>query len=128
MMYEELAKKLLLRALQEVKDVGPVAPHTGICRNTRLIVIEALKDLYREGEVTDEEGCEVFDSYDRLQTKTMCEWPKYNGDVLFPIPGGELEYMRGKIEQRMWHRDTEYGALRWELLNWMIGKLEGRHE
>lgn len=49
-------------------------------------------------------------------------WPKYSGDQTFPIPGGYVAYQSAAWSTAMW--SGEYGALRKELLNFMIEQLE----
>lgn len=54
-------------------------------------------------------------------------WPKYSGTKDFPIrspfPGlTEIEIYHNC--SNLWDRSTEYGALRWELLEFCIAQLE----
>lgn len=49
-------------------------------------------------------------------------WPKYSGDVVYPIPGSYQAYRFAKKYGSMW--SGEYGKLRKELLNFMIEQLE----
>lgn len=52
-------------------------------------------------------------------------WPKYSGLKYFPIPDNcrfpEDAYLNNKA---FWDRNTSYGALRWELLEFCIDQLE----
>lgn len=128
-MYEELAKKLLLRALQEIRDVGPVQNNAGICSNADAIIEDLTEDMYLEEQLEDIDAIDnVSLACENLRDETIEQWPKYNGNKAYPVQGGGEEYSDAQLEMRLWNRDTEYGALRWELLNWMIGTLEGRHE
>ena len=60
------------------------------------------------------------------------EWPKGTGCNAFPIPGkGSLNfvpsissYENASTQRKMWTRSTRYGALRWELLHWLIEQCE----
>lgn len=51
-------------------------------------------------------------------------WPKYSGSIVFPIPGGMLAYNEAKLNDTLWDLNTEYGQLRWELLEWLIEELQ----
>ena len=52
-------------------------------------------------------------------------WPKYSGDIEYPVPHPELlpkiAYYKTRGEH-MW--DDEYGANRMELLDWLIEQLD----
>lgn len=60
----------------------------------------------------------------------MCEWPKRSDCRVNPVPQKEgvrcpslaqMEYMRLRENNRsLWDANTEYGRLRWELLDWLI--------
>ena len=57
--------------------------------------------------------------------RLMKDWPKHSGITEFPIcaygvdPIGEFAACMD-----MWNQKTPYGQLRWELLEWLIEKLE----
>lgn len=65
-----------------------------------------------------------------LMKDAMCEWPKRSECRVYPVPQKEgiscasmaqMEYMRlREKELSLWDANTEYGALRWELLEWLI--------
>ena len=63
--------------------------------------------------------------------QTMTKWPKYSGDYDYPVPST----MEGRTPSQcfhdfhdklkdLWNRNTEYGALRWELLDWLTKQPE----
>lgn len=47
-------------------------------------------------------------------------WPKHSEDSGFPIPGGGDAYHEHQIKDAQWNTDSEYGRLRFELLDWII--------
>ena len=58
----------------------------------------------------------------------MVQWPKYSGSYDYPVPSVDegrtpCQCFHGNIHN-LWDRDTEYGALRWELLEWLIEQPE----
>ena len=63
-----------------------------------------------------------------LVRQTMTKWPKYSGEYEYPVPST----IEGRTPCQcfhenlfgLWDRDTEYGALRWELLNWLVEQPE----
>lgn len=59
-------------------------------------------------------------------------WPGSSGHANFPVPANrtdtsptaaQVKYVKSNTKQ-MWDRDTEYGQLRWELLEWLIEELQ----
>lgn len=117
-------KKLLLDALKQVSSKGPRKIDIGICTNVEEIVESklAIEDLER---CTIKEFCEVLELMQDLMTK----WPKFSGDEEYPIPGGRDAYLVAKWDKTLWARyEHEYGALRWELLDWLIETLEKDNE
>ena len=57
--------------------------------------------------------------------RLMKDWPKHSGVTEFPICAYGINPMKeftGCID--MWNQDNPYGQLRWELLEWLINKLE----
>lgn len=93
------------RTLVRVRSTGPRQPHAGIC--------EALR--------TSGEYQSASDDVQRLMKiamrRAMMSWSKYSGDPVYPVPGGPDAYMENRDK---WLRLTEYGRLRWELLDWVI--------
>lgn len=62
---------------------------------------------------------------DELLSTLFKRWPKYSGLRHFPIPDicrhPEDAYHNNEA---FWDRNTSYGALRWELLEFCIAQLE----
>lgn len=100
----------LLEKLQELYTNGP-APHSyGIC--TQLTGLTGLERGYL--------------------LHLMQQWPGSSGHIYFPVPASrtntspgaaQIKYSKSSTKQ-MWHYNTEYGQLRWELLEWLIEELQ----
>lgn len=57
--------------------------------------------------------------------RLMKDWPKHSGVTEFPICAYGVSPMKEFTSCfDMWNPDTPYGQLRWELLEWLINKLE----
>jgi len=89
----------VLERLNQLKEFGPSNFGIGICPNIKIPTISLT---------------EFFES-----------WPKYSGRYVFPITikdfdAGDL-YVN-TINQ--WDKSTEYGQLRWELVDHMINEIE----
>lgn len=101
----------LLEKLQELHTNGPALHNYGICTQiTRHLTI-------REG---------------LYMLHLMQQWPGHSGSRNYPVPASrtdrsslaaQLKYAESSTKQ-MWDRDTEYGQLRWELLEWLIEELQ----
>lgn len=61
------------------------------------------------------------------------KWPKFSGNIDFPVPKKYLWVIEGDPENAfwttmadgdMWDRDTQYGRDRWELLDFLIQEKE----
>lgn len=114
----EFMKKWLLDALQSVRVGGPTHPNTGLCNNVRVAT--------GVGWLSDEWGCVA-----NWMREAYPKWPKYSGDLVFPVPGGANAYDFHMVHQpagSMWDRNTEYGQLRWGLLDFLIEQLESEIE
>lgn len=98
------ANKILLAGLIAVRDAGCNARH-GICCAT---------DVKVRG---------MIPTYDMLG-KLFVEWPKFSGNAAYPIEGNWLAYDLARVSATLWDRNTEYGQLRWELLEWLIEELQ----
>ena len=57
--------------------------------------------------------------------RLMEDWPKHSGVTEFPICAYGVDPMKEFVAcMDMWNQKTPYGQLRWELLEWLINKLE----
>lgn len=69
------------------------------------------------------------ENYARMKD-AMSEWPKCSDCRVYPVPIrnetpsaalAQMAYMRERENNRsLWDASTEYGRLRWELLDWLI--------
>lgn len=96
-----------------------------------ITLLEDLKSLHSQKQVPDNwnvDGiCVHLQYYNKDEFKMLAtSWPKYSGDSDYPVPGYYFIGANTEDEsQRMWDREvSDYAALRWELLEWCIEKLE----
>lgn len=93
----------ILDELKHLKENGPDNPWFGICDNTT----GRLNELFPR-------------------------WGKFSGDHVYPIPnpfGGSASDAFNHYEaDDMWNPDHPYGALRLELLDWLIETLEAEEK
>lgn len=101
----------LLEKLQELHTNGPAPYDHGICTQ-----------LSRHLTIRES----------RYMSHLMQQWPGRSGYAKFPVPANITDtshkaayhkYMESNTKQ-MWDRNTEYGQLRWELLEWLIEELQ----
>lgn len=62
--------------------------------------------------------------------EAISEWPKRSDCRVYPVPASngnqcpslaQMEYHRRRMDNKsLWDASTEYGALRYELLDWLI--------
>lgn len=101
----------LLEKLQELHTNGPKPYYIGICTqiSRHLTILES-----------------------RYMLHLMQQWPGSSGHIDYPVPASrtdtspkaaQVKYVKSNTKQ-MWDRDTEYGQLRWELLEWLIEELQ----
>ena len=99
----------LLTALKQLRENGPKDRDEGIC---------AQFDLY--GLYSSQEQMRRF----KASFKT---WPHYSGDHSFPVPSPDKSvdaiYAYFDESNDLWDRDTEYGRLRWDLLDHIIAEM-----
>lgn len=98
----------LLTALKQLRENGPYNRDAGIC---------AQFDLYG-----------LYSSEERQQFRASFKtWPHYSGGISFPVPStdGFTEAIDAYFDETndLWDRDTEYGRLRWDLLDHIIKEL-----
>lgn len=100
----------LLEKLQELHTNGPAPYNHSIC--TQLT-----------GLTSQERGYMLY---------IMRQWPERSGHIDLPVPASRTDtspksaqhkYMASDTK-KMWDRNTEYGQLRWELLEWLIEELQ----
>lgn len=98
-------------------------------------LLTALKQLCENGPNDRSAGiCWQFDSPELYSTAELRQykdsfktWPHYSGDISFPVPSpdGFTEAIDAYFDKSidLWDRNTEYGRLRWELLDHIIKEL-----
>ena len=112
--------QLMLDAALDIK-AGNFDKRYGICGNISRKVVNAMHVEYPEYVIDDEEI--IMDSW-RILKQAFYTWPKFSGDVDFPINdpfGIETAYnVYGQLPKWV----DEYGALRFELLDHVIDFLK----
>lgn len=101
----------ILDALVRVKDGEITYTDVGICGNTETLL------AMEYGEVIP------FNTYELLEVFSI-DWPKHSGGHLYPVPSpieGEHPMDAYDYTDNLW--DGEYGALRYELLDFLIDEL-----
>lgn len=98
----------LLTALKQLRENGPYDHSTGICY---------------QFDSTDLYSAEELQQY----TDSFKTWPHYSGDEGFPVPSPDksIEAIDAYFDNKgdLWDRDTEYGRLRWDLLDHIIAEI-----
>ena len=113
---KEITDEELLKALKVVRDTPAFQfPELGICAGV---------EMYYNGQGF------IFDSADGQELKhLMSLWPKFSGRAFYPVPSVDPSGSPDGIYHAcrdMWNQETEYGKLRWELLEFCIQRLEDR--
>lgn len=98
------ANKILLAELILVRDAGGNTDY-GICWSIDVTVRDMIPT-------------------DVMLEELFVKWPKFSGCTAYPIRGSWRAYDEAKLNDTLWDRDTDYGALRWELLEWLIEELQ----
>lgn len=71
---------------------------------------------------------DLYSAYERRQFRDSFKtWPHYSGDISFPVPSPDvqIEAIDAYFDNLgvLWDRDTEYGRLRWDLLDHIIKEM-----
>lgn len=113
-------------ALRRIRDEGPYYPAKGICANLE----HFLSEIFEEKDLCHDAAHEVRN----LMLYTARKWPKHSGCNTYPIPhpdwdraeSTETEYADAAntayacLKDDAWDRTKPYGALRGELLDFLI--------
>lgn len=97
----------MLCALNEIASRGPRFMYCGLCDN-----IYCMLEDY------------TYTISDNIMHKMFKMWPKFSGNIEYPIPGGRKAYTESYDNKTLWDKSSEYGQLRWELLDFMIETLQ----
>ena len=107
-------KKDILKNLKNIKTKGPTETLFGICTN-----------------VFPSEYYTKFNSDDMGVLYTLFgSWENFSGNFGYPIvdSGAIYKFSDAKIlyktTKNKWDKSTEYGQLRWELLDFLIDELQ----
>lgn len=105
-------QKHLLTALKEIKE-SPISTKHGICGNVNAWVYQER----RKGQIGDH----CFMSYSGELMDNISRWLTETGSTFtFHYPVGGAAQYRGEVETcTIWNNPK-----RWELLDWMINRLE----
>ena len=108
-----LTEKKILQALKAIHRNKKRRLNTiGICG--------AVKHYFEEGS-----DIIVTSKDQNVLHQLMKDWPKHSGVTEVPICAYGIDPMREFTScLNMWNQKTPYGQLRWELLEWLIEKLE----
>ena len=93
---------VLLEALKEIRDEGPVDTNLGICYSLYCLIDKIPS---------------VFESL-------VERWPQFSGDIAFPVSGAEV-YMKNRRRGTLWQGEQLY--LRMSLINFCIKELENKN-
>ena len=89
-----------------------------------LYKLRALRDRASRGEckvgICGELGVMCFDETDVFLQTVFAKWPHYNENNAYPIPGGFHAYHKARRKGTLWTKHSEYGRLRWDLLEYLI--------
>ena len=113
----------------------------GPCTDEKLLqIMEAIRDNpdFREDKMGICGGVDLYghsegwvfessDSYDLRYLMSL--WPKFSGKDFYPVPsttGGVDAHDAFHSCMECWNKNTEYGQLRWELLEFCIERLKDR--
>jgi hypothetical protein len=117
-------KNILLDALidiQRCEDAGTLDKGCGICGVVAAYTNQMVEEKIVEDRLTRAEQNQVMEHMRDL----FHLWPSFSGDTSFPVPScasdvepEDVYYHYGE-RYALWDRDTAYGRLRWELLDWM---------
>lgn len=105
----ELTSALLLEALKAVKEDSTLRCYSiGICC--------AVEHFFMR------KGIQLQECDGNTLRSIMRKWPKYSGRSYYPIPAVTEPdpYFEYHKHADLWSKKTEYGRLRWELLEFCI--------
>lgn len=106
-------KEIALRCAELDAEYGELfCPGVGICSN-----ITGIRPWFGLGRFEDR--CKAWQTL----KAAIARWPKHGGDMTYPVPGGEEAYDAARETDSHWDVNSEYGRLRFELLDWVIQEL-----
>lgn len=117
MNYNDL--KLVATALEQILQNGPDTEGVGLCSN--------LLDVCFELEPNHDIDTNIDITH--VLTKLVEHWPHHSQSTFTPVPGNKGQtpgetYRNAAMTGTLWSRQTEYGRLRWELLEYAVGEAQ----
>lgn len=110
-----LTNKKVLQALKAIRRSKKRRLATvGICGAVKLYLEESSRTIVT---IRDQD----------VLHRLMKDWPKHSGIAEFPVSTGVNPMKEFVSCVDMWNQDKPYGQLRWELLEWLINKLESEN-
>jgi hypothetical protein len=106
-----------LYVLEKIKNKRTFE-HAGICANVGIALKKHCIEEFERGLIAD------------WLTKLMSKWPKSSGELSTPVPEGAFPegfssyYEYASYYNTMWDATTEYGKLRFELLDFLISTVK----
>ena len=100
----------LLEALKKVQAGERPWPELGICENVRTTLEDELGSTLAESNLHTIE--EMFPL-----------WPNYAGDQAYPVEGSGALFGSVSSKRNRWNPEDDHGALRLDLLEWLIQEL-----
>lgn len=107
-------KGFILDRLLEIRERGPINYRAGICWN---VEYECLSNF--GGNIMF--GCPPARN---VVNELFIKFPNFSGVLAYPLPGGLDKYCDAVNSNTLWDKSSEYGQLRWELLDFMIDTLQ----
>lgn len=106
---------------------------------TEVMLLAALLDIKKEDNSESNYGlCWAVNVHTQDQpcmtlfSQIITLWPKHSGEKFYPVPGvnmsAQLEYNNAKLVLKLWDKSTEYGMLRYELLDFCINYLQKKDQ
>lgn len=101
-----------LSILKDIKE-HRILNSVGICGN-----------VYEHGMQNDSLSYEEVVKVGALSRNIFNFWPKFSGNIVYPIRETRCSYENASCNRTLWDKNTPYGKLRWELLDFMIGSVQ----
>jgi len=100
-------REQILEALKKIQAGERPMPELGICANVCTLMV----DIESEGRV-----------YKFLE-EMFPRWPNHSGNECYPVEGGEVYFWSVSAKRNRWNPEDDHGALRLDLLEWLIEEL-----
>ena len=101
----------LLEALKRVQAGELPCPTMGICANVCEIMYPEVNDFKYEENIY------------RIIEEMSPRWPNYAGNPAYPVEGSDQLFFSLSARSNRWNPEDDHGALRLDLLAWLIEEL-----